>query len=149
MKADSCIQKMADECLMGRSRVLARTLTALYETELRSHGIKASQLNLLVVVARLGPVKRIELGKVIQLDPSTLTRNLQVMLANKWIEEIDDGEDGRGMPIRASAIGRALLEAAWPAWERAQANAKRLLGTEGTLALTKTGDKMLAENFAS
>ena len=72
----------------------------IYDHELRPFGLKATQLNLLVAVAKVGPVRRIDIGKRLHLDPSTLTRNLKIMLTNGWIKEIMDGEDGRGLPYK-------------------------------------------------
>ena len=129
------ISEMAAGCLMGRARLLTRVLTSMYDDELRQFGLKATQLNLLVVVAQLGPVRRIEIGRMIQLDPSTLTRNLQVMLNNGWIEEVVNDEDGRGLPLRVTKRGTALLQDVAPAWKRAQSKAEKLLGTDGAALL--------------
>lgn len=85
---------------------------------------------------------------MIHLDPSTLTRSLQVMLANGWIEEVAGGEDGRGMPLEATARGRALLEKAAPAWRRAQLKAERLLGTDGTGLLRKLSSGLMDSTAA-
>ncbi len=133
----SIINDMAYGCLMGRARLLTRVLTGMYDAELRPFGLKATQLNLLVVVAQLGPVRRIEVGQMIHLDPSTLTRNLQVMLSNGWIEEVADGEDGRGLPLQVTKHGEALLEQVSPAWKRAQGKAQKLLRADGVALLRK------------
>jgi DNA-binding MarR family transcriptional regulator len=83
-------------------------------------------------------VRRIELGRLLSIDPSTLTRNLAVMLKHGWIEEVPDDGDQRGAPIQTTAIGRKLLERSAPAWHRAQARAKKMLGSNGVgLLFTK------------
>ncbi len=94
-------------------------------------GLKSSQLSLLVAVAKAGPVRRIDLGKRLHLDPSTLTRNLQVMLKQSWIEEKPDDRDQRSSRLKVTAKGRKLLESVGPAWMRAQARAKQMLGSDG------------------
>lgn len=137
MTKPDVIGEIASECLMGRSRLVTRVLTGLYDEELRPFGVKASQLNLLVVVAQQGPIRRTDIGNMILLDPSTLTRNLQVMLANGWVEEVRDGEDGRGLPLCATERGKALLKDVAPAWRRAQQKARRLLGREGVALLQR------------
>ena len=68
MASKNVIGDMASDCLMGRARLLTRVLTGMYDDELRPFGLKATQLNLLVVVAQLGPVRRIEIGRMIHLD---------------------------------------------------------------------------------
>jgi DNA-binding MarR family transcriptional regulator len=136
---------MAAGCLMGRARLLTRVITGLYEDELRSLSIKATQLNLLVVIAQAGPVRRIDVGAIIQLDPSTLTRNLKVMLTNRWIEEVDDGADGRGLPLQVTAKGKALLQRAAPAWQRAQSEARKLLGDDGEALLLRLSSSLMGQ----
>lgn len=138
MKRDnSIIDCIACECLLGRARKLNRVLTRIYDDELRPFGLKATQLNLLVVVAKVGPVRRIGIGKLLHLDPSTLTRNLKVMLGNGWIIEIAHGEDGRGLPLQITDQGRELLDQIGPAWQKAQNRAQKLIGDDGAALLLK------------
>ncbi len=129
--APTIADQISSECVMMRWRMTNRVLSAIYDEELRPFGLKSSQLSLLVAVAKAGPVRRIELGKQLALDPSTLTRNLQVMLKHGWIEEVPDNGDQRGAPLETTAIGRKLLERIAPAWNRAQARAKKMLGSRG------------------
>jgi DNA-binding MarR family transcriptional regulator len=122
--------EIAGECLMSRWRAMNRVLTAIYDEELRRFHLKSSQLGLLVAVTKAGPVRRIELGRYLSLDPSTLTRNLQVMLKNGWIKEVPDGGDQRGAPLEVTSKGRKLLESVGPAWHVAQTRARKMLGGE-------------------
>jgi len=87
--------------------------------------------NLLVAVAKAGPVRRIDLGKRLRLDPSTLTRNLQLILKQGWIEERPDEADQRSARLKITPKGRKLLESIAPGWKRAQARARQMLGNEG------------------
>lgn len=135
--------EMAASCVMMRARLVARVVTGMYDDVLRPLGIQASQLNVLVAVAAFGPIRRGELGKIMQLDSSTLTRNLRVMETNGWIEAVAQGSDGRGLPIRVTAAGDALLANAAPAWKRAQRRAARLLGAAGQTALMRVARELL------
>jgi DNA-binding MarR family transcriptional regulator len=82
-------------------------------------------------VAKTGPVRRIDLGKRLHLDPSTLTRNLQVILKQGWIEERPDEADQRSSRLKITPKGGKLLESIAPAWKRAQVRARQMLGSEG------------------
>lgn len=135
MATANIIDDMACNCLLAASRRLSRVITSLYEEEFRPHHVKASQFNLLVVVAKAGPVRRIDVGKYADIDPSTLTRNLAVMITNGWIEEVIEGDDGRGNPLQITQKGRRLIEAIGPGWRRAQQRARKLLGAEREAAL--------------
>ena len=137
------IDQIGCECLLSRARILNRVVTGIYDDELRSFGLKATQLNLLVAVARVGPVRRIDIGKRLHLDPSTLTRNLKIMLTNGWIEEIIDGEDGRGSPLQVTAKGRDLLHQIVPSWRKAQDRTQRLIGDNGATLLRKLAAHMI------
>jgi DNA-binding MarR family transcriptional regulator len=129
--AQTIADRIASECVMTHWRMTNRVLTAIYDEELRPFALKSSQLGLLVAVTIAGPVRRTDLGRYLSLDPSTLTRNLQVMLKHGWIAEVPDGLDQRGAPLEATAKGRKLLENIAPAWQRAQARAKKMLGNNG------------------
>jgi len=137
------IDRIASECLLRRARVLNRVLMGIYDHELRPFGLKATQLTLLVALAKVGPVRRIDIGKCLHLDPSTLTRNLKIMLANGWIEEILDGEDGRGLPLQVTAQGRDLLNQIGPSWQKAQERTQKLLGGAGATLLRKLTGNMI------
>lgn len=140
-KRMNIIDQIACECLLSRVRKLDRMITGIYDAELRPFGLKASQTNLLVLVAKAGPIRRIEIGKRLCLDPSTLTRNLKIMLTNGWIQEIADGEDGRGLPVQITVHGRDLLNQIGPSWRKAQTRTEKFLGDAGAALLRK-----LAEN---
>jgi DNA-binding MarR family transcriptional regulator len=136
-QGDGIIDQIASECLLMRVRKLDRVLTSIYDAELRPFGLKATQTSLLVLVAKAGPVRRIEIGKRLSLDPSTLTRNLKIMLTNGWIKEIEDGEDGRGLPVQITTQGRDLLNQIGPAWRKAQTRTETFLGKEGATLMRK------------
>jgi DNA-binding MarR family transcriptional regulator len=127
----SIVDQISSECLLGHWRKVNRVLTGIYEVEMRDWGLKPSQFNLLVAVAKAGPVRRIDLGKRLHLDPSTLTRNLQVILKQGWIDERPDEADQRSSRLKITPKGRKILESIAPGWKRAQARAKQILGSEG------------------
>ena len=117
------------ECLVVRLRLLNRVVTNIYNDALRPLGVKASQLNILVVTAKLGLARPAEVCKRLQLDTSTLSRNVERMKARDWLEVVDD-VDGRAQPFRLTAKGKRLLERALPAWEEAQEKVKKLIGAD-------------------
>jgi DNA-binding MarR family transcriptional regulator len=134
------IDGIARNCIAVRLRLLNRVVTNLYDDALRPLGLKVSQLNILVVTAKLGLAQPAKACAILQLDTSTLSRNVERMRANGWLEVVS-GEDARTQPFRLTAQGRRLLERAIPAWEQAQQQAKELLGEEGTVLLDKAARK--------
>ena len=126
-------EMIAGECLAVRVRALNRVVTSLYDEALRPHGLRVGQLNLLVAVARLGTARPGDLCQVLRMEKSTLSRDIEVMRRNGWLEIIEGG--GRARPVRLSPTGHALLERVVPAWRRAQEQARRLLGDDGSEAV--------------
>jgi DNA-binding MarR family transcriptional regulator len=121
--------------------LLNRVVTNLYDDALRPLGLKISQLNILVVTAKLGLARPAEVCDLLQLDTSTLSRNVERMRARGWLE-VAPGRDARAQPFRLTARGRRLLERAVPAWEQAQRQAEVLLGDEGVALLNKAVEKL-------
>src|SRR5438552_6492497 len=135
------IDKVASECVAVRLRLLNRVVTNLYDDALRPLGLKVSQLNLLIVTARLGLARPAEVCELLQLDASTLSRNVKPLQAHGWLEVVPD-EDARAQPFRLTPQGKRLIEKAVPAWEEAQRRAGELFGDEGIALLDKAAKKL-------
>lgn len=76
-----------------------------------------------------------ELGRRNHQDRSALTRNLQPLIAQKWISEGVLGTDGRSRLLSLTEQGEALLHTAAFAWSSAQTRARAILGEVGIKAL--------------
>ena len=137
----SSIVTISRTCIAVRLRLLNRVVTNLYDGALRPLGLKVSQLNILIVTAKLGLARPAQVCAILQLDASTLSRNVKPLQARGWLEVVPD-EDARAQPFRLTAQGRRLLEKAVPAWEQAQRQAGELLGEDGVALLTKTASKL-------
>jgi DNA-binding MarR family transcriptional regulator len=136
-KPGPAIEAIARTCVAVRLRLLNRVITNLFDDALRPLGLKVSQLNLLVVTAKLGLAQPARVCDLLQLDPSTLSRNVERMRARGWLEVVP-GEDARTQPFRLTTRGKRLLERAVPAWAEAQGKATELLGEDGVALLNKT-----------
>jgi DNA-binding MarR family transcriptional regulator len=95
---------------------------------------------MLVVAEDRGLIRQSEVGAELRLDDSTLSRNLERMRANGWLEEVAAG-DARVHSYRLTEAGRALLDKAIPAWRGAQVEARRLLGDDGVQALRRFAEE--------
>lgn len=137
----SAAEIIAGECLAVRVRTLNRAVTALYDDALRPHGLRVGQLNLLVAVARIGTARPGDLCRLLRMDKSTLSRDVEVLRRKGWLE-VDDSGGGRARPLRLTAAGDALLEGVMPAWRQAQERAEALLGSEASVVLGQVVDRM-------
>ena len=107
-----------------------------YDEALRPLGLKVSQLNFLVVAAKLGTARPAEVCDLLLLDSSTLSRNVERMQAHGWLEVVADS-DRPAQPLRLTAAGEDLLRRAVPLWEQAQRRAAELLGEQGVDVLSR------------
>jgi DNA-binding MarR family transcriptional regulator len=140
-KPTTSIDTIARSCIAVRLRLLNRVVTNFYDEALRPLGLKVSQLNILIVAAKLGLARPVQVCDILQLDPSTLSRNVERMRAHGWLEVVPD-EDARTQPFRLTTQGRRLIEKAVPAWEEAQRQAIELLGNEAIALIDKAAKKV-------
>jgi DNA-binding MarR family transcriptional regulator len=118
-------------------------VTSIYDGALNSSGIRTSQFTILVAVANRGKARPAELVKLLQMDESTLSRNVERMRAKGWLR-LEAEDDLRSHLIELTDKGRALLRKTLPAWARAQAEITRLLGAESVAALKSALRKLPA-----
>src|SRR5215210_1840701 len=135
------IDTISRTCIAVRLRLLNRVITNLYDDALRPLGLKVSQLNILTVTAQLGLARPAQVCDILQLNASTLSRNVKPLQAHGWLEVVPD-EDARAQPFRLTPQGKRLIEKAVPAWEEAQRRASELLGDEGVALLDRAAKKL-------
>ena len=149
MQLNSDIAEMVSTCVLLRTRLFARVITGIYDEKLRPFGIGSAQFALLLVIYRIQPATRAEIGRFQHQDRSILTRNLKVMLAEGLVEEIEyqadapSRRDGRHRPVVMTKAGEDLLRKAEPAWQTAQAQAKALLGKDGVIAIMDIANRIM------
>jgi DNA-binding MarR family transcriptional regulator len=129
---------------MFRVRALSRTLTALYDEELRPLGLKASQMNVMTAIALSGEARLSTLANGIALEPSSLSRVVDVMRRNGWVEVLTDPDDDRARLVRLTDAGNALYAEAIPLWRKAQIRARKLLGQEDADVFAGLANRSLA-----
>src|SRR5579864_1409383 len=95
----STIDTIAGTCIAVRLRLLNRVVTSFYDDALRPLGLKVSQLNVLIVTARLGLARPTQVCEILQLDASTLSRNVKPLEAHGWLEVVTEA-DARFQPFR-------------------------------------------------
>src|SRR5215472_16454119 len=101
------IDTIARRCIAVRLRLLNRVVTNLYDEALRPLGLRVSQMNILVATAKLGLARPAQVCEILQLDASTLSRNVKPLQAHGWLEVVP-GEDARAQPFRLTARGRRM-----------------------------------------
>lgn len=116
-------------CSCVALRRASRSITYLYDTLLEPSGLNVTQLSLLRKVRLLGTPNISQLAETLQLDRTTLSRNLAV-LERAGLVTIAAGDDLRARTVTLNEAGTQALEAAAPLWDAAQARVAEHLGQE-------------------
>ncbi len=114
-------------CLATRVRQLSRIITRVYDDAMRPLGITASQYTLLAQLAARDSITAVEIGHDLDIEKSTLSRNLKRLLALGHIN-MDPPAGRRGRGLHLTAKGQTVLKDAFPIWQDAQ---KRTIGAIG------------------
>ena len=121
-------------CTNLKLRQLMRRVAQLYDAEVGKTGLRGTQYSLLSHVVKLGPVRPVDLARAMKVDPSTLTRNLQPLLAAGLLA-MEPGPDARSRLVRATPAGREKRQEAQRRWRVAQESLNQRLGAQRVVAL--------------
>jgi len=128
-------------CLCATLRRASRALTQGYEAALRPIGLRATQFTVLQALSLAGEVSQGQLGEILAIDSTTLTRTLRIMGREGWIAE-RAGEDRRERWLRLSEVGEKLFIRALPAWQNVQARLRGRLGDQGWEQLMRMSNEV-------
>jgi DNA-binding MarR family transcriptional regulator len=134
-------------CMCASLRRASRLLSHLYEDALRPLGMRATQFTILQSLSLAGEVTQGQLGQMLGMDSTTLTRTLTIMSREGWLAR-RRGEDRREWRIRLSKEGESQFKTALPHWQKAQDGLRGLLGnrlSDNLMALTNEVTKSLME----
>jgi DNA-binding MarR family transcriptional regulator len=121
-------------CTNLKLRQLMRRVAQHYDAEVGKTGLRGTQYSLLSYVVKLGPIRPVDLAAAMKVQASTLTRNLQPLVAAGWLS-LDAGQDGRSRLVTITPAGRDLRTQAQRHWRVAQEEINRVLGAQRVLAL--------------
>ncbi len=130
-------------CTCAMLRRTARRLTQAYDRVLKPSGLRLTQYSLLANVSRAGGLSITELAARLEMDRTTLTRNLGPLEKAGWLRVLP-GADLRSRAVEITPAGRRLFEEARPLWQAAERDLRRRMGQEESQALRNLLDSTLA-----
>ena len=123
-------------CTFGRARRLFRAVSRIHDAHLSAAGLTIEKYSLMVLVQDHQPVSSAALARLADIDPSTLSRNLQPLLRAGWIVQCE-GADRRCHSLSLSPEGDEKLALAKRGWFAAQSEVERQLGRQQLAALNE------------
>jgi len=121
-------------CTNLKLRQLNRMVTRHYDSHVAAAGLKNTQYSLLSHVVKLGPIRPSDLARRMQMDASTLTRNMQPLVAQGWLN-VGAGDDARSRLVEVTEAGRTKRAEGQLAWKQAQLALNHRIGAERVAAL--------------
>lgn len=121
-------------CTNLKLRQLMRRVAQRYDAEVRQVGLKGTQYSLLSYVIKLGPIRPVDLAAGMNVDASTLSRNLKPLIAAGWVT-LEAGDDARSRLVQATDAGREKRIEAQRRWRVAQEGINAALGPQRVVAL--------------
>ena len=129
-------------CTSMKLRKLMRRVARHYDAELAKAGLKVTQYSLLSCVFKLGPMRPVDIARVMGLEASTLTRNLKPLVAAGWLT-LDAGPDGRSRSVVITPAGRDKRQEAQRRWRVAQEALNSQLGVARVVAMHALVDEWM------
>lgn len=130
-------------CTHFKLKQASRQVGRLYDARMAAAGLKTTQYSLLSHVIAMEPVRPSDLASAMQLDPSSLTRNLQPLIAAGWVEQ-GPGANARSRLVSATAEGRRKRADAQRTWKDTQRAMNERLGSERVARLHALLDECMS-----
>jgi DNA-binding MarR family transcriptional regulator len=129
-------------CTNLKLRQLSRLVSRHYDAFVAPTGLKSTQYSLLSHVSLAGAIRPSDLAQRMRIDASTLTRNLQPLIAQGWLT-LGPGEDARSRLVAVTDTGREKRAEGQRAWKQAQLALNERLGEARIVALHSIIDECL------
>jgi DNA-binding MarR family transcriptional regulator len=106
-------------CLNFAVRRSARIVGRYYDTALKPTGLRATQFNMMAVLAQTGALSFTRLAALLGMERSALARNLKP-LERQGFAEVSAGTDKRMRVAVLTPRGKRKLLSSLPIWSKAQ-----------------------------
>ena len=131
-------------CLAGNLRAASRMITREYDTALRPHGLRITQVAILVQLAQLQPVTVTEFAHAISGERSAVARDLAILERDGLVASAAKAGDQRSRHLSLTPAGKRRLAACAPAWRAVQDRISELLGARDAAALVALSGRVVS-----
>ena len=107
------------DCVCLALRAAARRITLGYDRALAGTGLRVTQFSLLVMIYHIGAPTMKTLARMLDSDPTTITRNIQGLVRRRLVA-LSPGRDLRERNVTLTSRGETILLRALPNWQKAQ-----------------------------
>ncbi len=127
--------RMRAMCACDKVRRATRPITAAYDAALAGSGLKATQLPILVGLGAGGPMPLTSLAAGLDLDRTTLTRNVRILEERGLVTSGGHEDDARVRMLSLTPEGTRTLSMALARWQDIHEQVEAAFGEERLRAL--------------
>tara|TARA_B100000579_G_C22502639_1_gene697721 strand:+ start:51 stop:461 length:411 start_codon:yes stop_codon:yes gene_type:complete len=112
-----------EQCACFNLRSMAREITNDYNNSLRLKNINSTQIPILAILNIYNQIETTKIAKMLNLEVSTLRRNLSILMRKKLIKIVK--KDVNGNLLSLTKEGFVRLKETLPAWRKLQKKGKK------------------------
>lgn len=126
------------ECIGNRLRRLSRIVDKQFRSSLKDFDITENQMTLLFVLKNSGTVDQGFLGKILLLERSSISRNINVLYRKGYV-----GKSNEYRPqVYLTRIGKKLVMKLIPLWEKVMDKIISEIGEDSLEMISKLEQKL-------
>ena len=114
------LSAISSVCVAYNLRKASRKVTKFYQEKISASGLQGTQFPLLLAIKLNQSISITELSILLDIDRTTLSRNLKILKRKDLIVINGENEDNRFRNILLTDQGLSALETALPLWQEAQ-----------------------------
>ena len=119
-------------CPLGVLSILSRKLAKVFRNHFSKLNVSNSQVGIFLILHNKGELSQSEIGKYMELERSTVSRDLVRLVDNGFLYKSKDGVSPK---VGLTKKGKELAEKISIEWQKGYTDAKELLGDKGMEAL--------------
>ena len=131
-----------EACAVSNARLAARRLTQFLTDRMKASALSVAQFGLMAQIAAASDDSLGALAQRTGLDPSTLSRNLQLLEREGLVEMAADEADSRRRAVWLTEEGARRLESALAEWRKAHAELAALVDVGAVRRIAKATERL-------
>jgi len=127
-----------ENCTGFNLRAATRSLTRRYDELMAGTGLLSTQFSMLNFIERKKDCGMADIAEGLDMDISTVTRNLAPLLSARYVAIRPSRHDKRRKEIRLTSNGKQIMQETRPLWVQAQDEIVRKIGAKRYKELLET-----------
>lgn len=124
---ESLCQKVESECYFSKVRLLDRWVASIFDNAFERTELTPHQFNLLIAIHSMGSFASAKmLSQYLKMEKSTVSRDLKILAAKRFLRERIDDEDSRKKILEITKDGIKAIVRCRKVWDLAQKEARKI-----------------------